>query len=123
MNIKLQDPVSKAFLIAEANGAGGWVIWIPSINKLFDKLRLEPKKFIGMVFREITPDSSVRFVRITQCLFKWVPNPKLKGYPDLQYYAIYTEIIKDTLEATDKMEEHERLLDKLNETKDDTVQD
>jgi hypothetical protein len=124
MNIKLQDPITKAFLIASDHSgntvSGGWTIWVSSYNKIFDKVRLDPNKFVGMVFREITPDNSVRFVRITQCLYRLVPNPKLKGYPDIEYFAIHTEVIKDTLDATEKIEQHEKLLDTLNDTDETT---
>lgn len=121
MNIKLQDPISKKFLIAQdSSEGGGWTIWVLSINPIFDKVRLDPKKFVGMVFREVTEDNSIRFVRITSCAHRWVPNPKAKGYPDLQFYAVRTEIIKDTLEATDKLEEHEKILDQLNEKENST---
>lgn len=119
IKITLQDPISKKFLIATSNpdGSAGLVIWVPSINPIFDKVRKDPHTFQGMIFKEITEDKSVRFVRIKSCAFKWVPNPKANGYPDLQFYAVQTEIIKDTLEATEKLESHEQILDRLNEEK------
>lgn len=118
--ITLQDPISKKFLIATSNpdGSTGLVIWVPSINPIFDKVSKDPHKFQGMVFKEIMADPSViRFVRIKTCAFKWIPNPKAKGYPDLQFYAVQTEIIKDPLDATEQLEAHEKVLDKLNEEK------
>lgn len=93
---------------------GGYTIWLLSINHLYDKFRKDPTAFKGMVFREITETKEVRFLKVTSCVHRFVPNPKLRNYPDLKYVSVRFEVIKDILDATEKAEDHEQILDKLN---------
>lgn len=115
MILKLQDPITRRFVMAEdGSEGGGYTIWLLSLNHLYDKFRKDPTSFKGMVFREITEKGDIRFLRVTSCVHRWVPNPKQRNYPDLKYVSVRFEVIKDLLEATEKLEDHEQVLDKLN---------
>ena len=113
--IKLQDPITKKFVMAEdGSEGGGWTIWLLSLNHLYDKFRKDPAAFKGTVFREITESGEIRFLKVKSCVHRWVPNPKQRNYPDLKYVSVRFDVIKDILDATDLVEEHEKVLDKVN---------
>jgi hypothetical protein len=118
MVIQLFDPITGANLVATP-GNGGLIIWISSINKLFDRLSKDPRQFIGMVFKEIwkhdddrTSQPIVNFVTIRSALHSFHPNRNNNGYPDLMYYAVQLETTRDPLDAIEKMEEHAKKVDK-----------
>jgi hypothetical protein len=104
----------------DGSEGGGWTIWLLSLNHLYDKFRKDPAAFRGMVFREITDTGEVRFLKVTSCVHRFVPNPKQRNYPDLKYVSVRFDVIKNILDATEEAEGHEQILDKLNAEEKDT---